>query len=140
MTIHYKPLSIKTLSQTPLIMISDIDNRNENTLVIKITGLECHYVFVGKKRYCTVNGRAEINLCDVENGINEVAFIYGTKRCVASPFLKIASGVERVPVDSIAVKSLENLLISLATRLHEAEARISVLEEKTIPKSILTFE
>ena len=121
-------------------MISDIDNRGESTLVIKISGLECQYVFVGKKRYRTVNGRAEINLCDVEDGINEVAFIYGTKRFDASPFLKAVSGIERVPIDSIAVKSLENLLTSLARKLQDAEARIIALEEKTIPKSILTFE
>jgi hypothetical protein len=140
MTIHYKPLNIKILSQTPLFMISDIDNRGESTLVIKISGVECHYVFVGGKRYRAINGRAEINPRDVENGMNEVTFISGTKKLVASPFLKSVCGIERCPIDSAAVKSLENLLVSLAGRIEDAESRISVLEEKTIPKSILTFE
>ena len=140
MTIHYKPLNQNFLSPSPVLIISDVDNRGENTLVIKISGIECNHAFVGGKKYRVANGHAEINLRDLEDGINEVTFISGTKKLDASPFFKAASAVERVPLDSAMVKSLENLLTALFERLGNADARISVLEEKIIPKSILTFE
>ena len=86
------------------------------------------------------NGQATIDIKKAECGINEVTFIAGTKRLSASPFFNTQSGIERIPVDSTAVNAVTKLLTDIFDKLDDAEKRISVLEEKTIPKSILTFD
>lgn len=139
MKIYYKALKLDILSPKPLVLISEIDNRADENLTVKISGAECSYVFINGKRHKLSDGCTSIRNEEISSGISEVVFISGTKKLHASPFVKTSLGIERVPFDSTAVGVIETLLLSLAQRLCEAENRIKHLEEKTSPKSLLNF-
>lgn len=140
MILYYKFIHFPAFSQSPLILISDIDNGGSGEhLTLKITGTECTYALINGKRYKITSACAKIPLSEIQNGICNVVFTSGTKRLCASPFFKTDAGIERIPIDSEGVKALETLLVSICKRLCEAEEKITSLEEKTIPKDILKF-
>ena len=135
--LNYK--SIKLPSHTPIIMISDVEDGKKDILCISISGDDFSFVIIGEKKYKLRSGKAEIELSHVPDGISEVAFILGTKRICAAPFFKNDRTLGRVPADSFALKTLEETLLTLYSKLLGAEERIQALEEKITPKNMFKF-
>lgn len=140
MIIYYKALDLGILTRDPIILISDIDSRHKESLTVKLSGIECSFAVLNGKRYKLSDGTVKIPLKEITDGVSDVVFVSGTKRLHASPFTKTPSAIERAPFDSEAIKSLEELMVSLLGRLEVSEKRISALEERILPKSILNFK
>ena len=139
MKLIYKSTSLPLLSQSPLILISDIDNGNRDTLTLSIFEDGVTFVFINEKKFRMKGGKVDIAPADIPDGISGVTFILGTKRLTASPFLKKDGFIERVPIDSAAASAIEDMLLSIHSQLAKTEERLLALEEKTTPKNMFKF-
>lgn len=137
--LHYKSINVPMLSEHPLILISDVDNKATDSLSVSVSDKELTYVIINDRKLKLNGGKAEIPLKDVADGISEVTFIAGTKKIPASPFFKKEKAIYRIPLDSRTVNAFEELLVFIATKLTEAEKRLTALEEKTTPKNMFKF-
>ena len=137
--LHYKSLNIPTLSDLPLIVISNMENDGGDTLEISVSCDEYSFVLVDGKKKRLSHGLAEFDVKALREGASDVIFIRGTKSVPASPFFISDGKIERVPIDTYSLKILENLLLSLSQRLISAEQKIQTLEEKITQKNIFNF-
>ena len=137
--LKYKSINIPYLSGSPILLLSDIDNTNRNSLTLSISSDEYSHVLIEGKTFRLRGGTVEIAFNDIATGISDVVFIKGTQKICASPFLINDRLVERVPLDSNVLKLIEDLLISLAEGISAAKKRILALEEKINPKNMFNF-
>ena len=137
--LYYKSLSLPKPYDSPMLLLAEIESDISDALLISINKTDYSTVIVNGKSYTLRQGEAKLPLCSIPHGICEVAFVSGTKKHIASPFLNENGRIARVPNDSDALWRLESVINTLAERLNAQEEKIVALEEKITPKNMFNF-
>lgn len=138
-TIIYKYIRIPFACDSPVILISNLEDKANQSFSIKISDTRFSYVVVNGNKYKLNSGEVKLRAEDITEGLCEVSFILGTAKIPASPFLFTDGKANRVPLDNENVGRIEKILISLAEKLSSAEERLLALEEKIKPKNMFNF-
>lgn len=130
-TIIYKNALILGESAIPELLISKITGEGAGRVCIKIDG-ECEgYVSLCGRKVRLCYGEAIFDLSKGYDGVYEPHIVTASKVFKCAKFQKTGDRILYSMPSEEELAALEISLLNTAKRLHEAEARLLALEEKT---------
>ena len=112
---------------------------DESVIELEFTDAKANYLFIGEKKYKLTDGRIMIPTSALPEGSSKLTVTVGSVRYPADPLYRSQSGIYSPLSDSISQALLITALPKMREELEEQKKRISALEDKILPASVLKF-
>lgn len=137
--ITYKEISLPTDTRHSFLFLTEIKDGVSDEIRIDFSGSKFTFADIAGIKRRLNNGTTDIALSEIPDGAVEITVFQGTKSVTAAPFMKEGKRLSRLPLDNASAALLERSYAAVCEKLSEVEDRLSSLEEKISPKTLLNF-